>query len=83
MRVIQQTDSKYPKNLLQIPNPPKQLYVEGNAKLLEKKAIAIVGTRNHTKYGEKYTKQFAKELSQKGITIISGLAKRNRLNCTY
>ena len=52
MKVIIQKDENYPKRLLQIQNPPKKLYVEGNEKLLNQDAIAIVGTRNCTKYGE-------------------------------
>lgn len=68
-------DEQYPKRLLQIQNPPEKLYVEGNGKLLNRDAIAIVGTRNCTRYGEKYASKFAKELSKKGICIISGLAR--------
>ena len=67
MKVIIQKDENYPKRLLQIQNPPKKLYVEGNEKLLNQDAIAIVGTRNCTKYGEKCASKFARELSKKGI----------------
>ena len=75
MKVIIQKDENYPKRLLQIQNPPKKLYVEGNEKLLNQDAIAIVGTRNCTKYGEKCASKFARELSKKGICIVSGLAR--------
>ena len=61
--------------MLQIKNPPKKIYVIGNIGLLKNKSIAIVGTRNNTEYGEKYTKEFANEISKKGITVVSGLAK--------
>ena len=70
-----QKDEYYPKRLLQIQNPPERLYVEGNEKLLNQDAIAIVGTRNYTRYGEKHASKFARELSKKGICIISGLAR--------
>ena len=49
MEIIIQKDEQYPKRLLQIQNPPERLYVEGNEKLLNQDAIAIVGTRNYTK----------------------------------
>ena len=75
MEIIIQKDEYYPKRLLQIKNPPERLYVEGDKKLLNQDAIAIVGTRNNTKYGEKYASKFARELSQKGISIVSGLAR--------
>ena len=42
--------------------------------MLQNKALAIVGTRHNTEYGSKYTKKFARELSNVGITIVSGLA---------
>ena len=41
---------------------------------MNNKALAIVGTRKNTEYGRIYTKKFAKELSNIGITIVSGLA---------
>lgn len=75
MKIIIQKDENYPKRLLQIQNPPEKLYVEGNEKLLNQDAIAIVGTRNCTKYGEKCASKFARELSKKGVCIVSGLAR--------
>lgn len=51
-----------------------KLYIIGNKKILNNKGIAIVGTRNCTKYGENISFKFSKELSQKGFNIISGLA---------
>ena len=68
-------DNKYPEQLRKIDNPPKQLYLEGNTKLLDIPGIAIIGSRECTKYGEKMAKKFAKELSLYGLTVISGLAK--------
>ena len=67
-------DIIYPKALLQLSRPPKKIYAIGNINLLQNKALAIVGTRNNTEYGRKYTKKFARELSNVGITIVSGLA---------
>lgn len=68
-------DSIYPKQLRKIKKPPNQLYLKGNIELLNTIGIAIVGSRECTKYGEKMANKFAKELSQQGLTIISGLAK--------
>lgn len=75
MKIITQREQQYPTRLLQIQNPPEKLYVEGNEKLLNQDAIAIVGTRNYTRYGEKNASKFARELSKKGICIVSGLAR--------
>ena len=67
-------DNNYPEQLRKIENPPKQLYLEGNIKLLDTPGIAIIGSRECTKYGEKMAKKFAKQLSIYGLTIISGMA---------
>lgn len=75
MKLITKNNKNYPTKLLQIQDPPEKLYVEGNLKLLNSDSIAIVGTRNTTKYGETYASKFAKELSTKGICIVSGLAR--------
>lgn len=72
---INETDELYPKKLLQIKDRPNKIYVVGNIELLNNKSIAIVGSRISTTYGEYYAAKFAKEISKKGITIISGLAK--------
>lgn len=74
MKVIKKEDENYPRPLLKIKNPPAKLYVEGNEKLLNNKSIAIVGARLCSEYGIKYAQEFSKVLSQKGYTIISGLA---------
>lgn len=68
-------DNSYPEQLRKIKNSPNQLYLEGNIKLLNVPGIAIIGSRECTKYGEKMAKKFAKELSLYGLTIISGMAK--------
>lgn len=74
MEILNQKDKRYPKKLLKIKNEPSEIYVEGNSELLNKDAIAIVGTRKPTPYGEKYAKVFAKEISESGICIVSGMA---------
>lgn len=76
MKIITKKDNEYPKRLLEIQKPPEKLYVEGDVTLLNKElAIAIVGTRKCTEYGKKYCKQFAKELAQKNVCIVSGMAE--------
>lgn len=67
-------NSKYPKLLSQIPNPPFVLYVKGDIDFNLETLFAIVGTRKTTSYGGEVTTLFASELSMAGFTIISGLA---------
>lgn len=72
---INEKDKLYPEKLLQIKDRPNKIYAVGNIELLNNKAIAIVGSRISTPYGEYYAAKFAQKISEKGITIISGLAK--------
>ena len=83
MQIIKREDKNYPKQLNYIKKAPEKLYVMGNLKLLDTYSIAIIGSRNCSKEGEKIARKFARELALHGITIVSGLANRNRYSCTY
>lgn len=74
IELIKNTDKEFPQNLLNIEKSPKELYIMGNKKLLNKKSLAIVGTRNCTPYGAECAKKFATDISKKNICIISGMA---------
>lgn len=66
----------FPEVLRHIYDPPKALYHSGAdlAALLEKPRITIVGSRRPTAYGQQVTGQLARELAQRGIVVVSGLA---------
>lgn len=68
-------NKEYPIRLKNIKNPPKQIYVIGNKKILNQKGIAIVGSRNCTKKGAENAKLFGANIALEGLTVISGLAK--------
>ncbi len=70
-------NKEYPKQLINIKNPPKKLYIEGNIDLLNTNMIAIIGSRNCTENGKKLAQKFAQELVEQEITIVSGMASRN------
>lgn len=67
-------DNGYPQSLLTINDPPIIVYVKGRAALLERPSLAIVGSRNATVQGIANAECFAEVLSQRGLTIISGMA---------
>lgn len=67
-------DSDYPQQLLQLPDPPPLLYAKGRRELLQKPAIAIVGSRNATDQGKQNARLFARHLSDAGFCIVSGMA---------
>lgn len=52
-----------------------ELYVLGELKSQDKKAVAVVGSRKFSKRGEELTKLFVSVLVENGITIVSGLAR--------
>ena len=73
-RIITLADSDYPQALLKADDPPVLLYAKGRTELLNRPAIAIVGSRNATKQGEATADHFAATLSRAGLTVVSGLA---------
>src|SRR5712672_2367347 len=73
-KVLTLADTDYPKQLLEIADPPALLYVAGNAMLLSSPALAVVGSRNATPQGLKNAQSFARTFSEAGLVIVSGLA---------
>lgn len=67
-------DDAYPPLLLHTADPPMLLYVQGQVEVLQRKALAIVGSRNASAQGVDNARAFASHLSQQGWTIVSGLA---------
>ena len=67
-------DPAYPQALLTIADPPPALFFSGRSELLNRPALAIVGSRNATAQGRETAEAFAKALSAAGLTIVSGLA---------
>lgn len=75
VKIITQDNSEYPLNLKYIPDPPTVLYVKGELLEEDNLAIAIVGSRRASIYGLNSAEKFAYNLSEKGFTIISGMAR--------
>ena len=75
IHIISIRDSKYPKCLSQIPNPPLLLHVRGNIDALNKDCIAIVGTREPTEYGINAAERLGALFAERGYVVVSGLAK--------
>jgi DNA processing protein len=73
-RVLTLADRDYPQSLLNIPDPPSLLYVKGRLELLNRQALAIVGSRNATAQGARNAEAFAQAASQAGLCVVSGMA---------
>ena len=67
-------DPRYPPPLLQTADPPLLLYTCGRAELLTAPSVAIVGSRRATPQGLENAWAFAQHLSERKLTIVSGLA---------
>jgi len=73
--LIARDDPLYPPLLRQVDDAPPILIVKGHTPLLTKKSIALVGARNASASGCKIAAQFAQELGQGGLAVVSGLAR--------
>ena len=72
--VVALGDPRYPADLLASADPPLLLYARGRIELLERAAIAIVGSRNATAQGLENARAFAAHLGGAGWVVVSGLA---------
>jgi DNA processing protein len=71
-------DADYPSLLREIPSQPATLFDRGRLGLLQNsgnRAIAVVGTRNPSDYGHRWTRRLAQRLAEAGFLIVSGLAE--------
>lgn len=72
--VISILDPEYPARLRGIPNPPTLLWVRGTLPPPGRPAVAIVGTRHPTAYGQAVARQAATSAVEAGLGVVSGLA---------
>lgn len=74
IKVVFYDDDNYPRKLKNIGNMPYQLFYSGKLPDENKPSVAIVGARMCSNYGYENAKLFSKELAEKGVQIISGMA---------
>jgi len=71
-------DAEYPRLVLETPNPPAVLYYRGKVQPQENQGITptvgIVGTRQPSEYGIRWTRRISAALAKQGFTIVSGMA---------
>ena len=73
--IINLEDPRYPPSLKQIYDPPPVLYIKGTITRRDNLAIAIVGSRRCSLYGQQQASQLAHLLAAAGFTIVSGMAR--------
>jgi DNA processing protein len=68
-------DDEYPTRLREIYDAPPVLWLRGDARLLSRPSIAVVGTRHPSPYGTGMAEMLARDLSANGMLILSGMAR--------
>ncbi len=75
IKTITRNTEDYPKQLLEIPDPPIVLYLRGKLPVNWHQTIAVVGTRKPTTYGRQITQSLTRDLAFFNFIIVSGLAR--------
>ncbi len=69
------SDECYPKLLREIHDPPPILYCAGDLTALSRPSLCIVGSRRSSRRGLITAQHLARELSERGVQVVSGLAR--------
>ena len=73
--LVMTADERYPAALKAIYDPPPVLYVKGTLERQDSLAVAIVGSRRCSLYGQEQASRFAHFLASAGFTVVSGGAR--------
>ena len=68
-------EPQYPYKLLKIYDPPYGLFYKGKLPNVNQISLAVIGARACSNYGKEQSYYFAKQLAEKNVQIISGLAR--------
>ena len=68
-------DRGYPRLLAATEDAPPVLFAKGALHLLERPTLAIVGARNASSIGRQLAERLAREIADRGVVIVSGLAR--------
>ena len=74
-RYVVAGETDYPPLLVEVDAAPPLLCIKGQAEWALAPCVAIVGARNASASGRKFTRMLADRLTEAGITIVSGLAR--------
>lgn len=73
--IITRLDEGFPAPLLEIPDPPLVLYMSGRWHHEDQTAVAVVGSRRASLYGQHTAERMSYDLAVRGVTVVSGLAR--------
>ena len=74
---LARSDARFPPRLKAIFDPPRSLYLRGSgeAELLGRRAVGVVGARSCSPYGAQVARMLGRELAAAGLVVVSGLAR--------
>jgi DNA processing protein len=72
--IVTVLDATYPRNLREIYNRPPFLFVRGRLEAVADRSVAVVGTRKPSEDGVEEASRLSRELAERGVTVLSGLA---------
>lgn len=77
VRWLARSATTFPRGLGAIFDPPPGIFIrgEGEATILERPAVAVVGARSCSSYGASVARMLGRELAAAGLVIVSGLAR--------
>ncbi len=75
MSILAWPDERYPRLLREIPDPPPALYLRGSSEVFDLPAVAVVGSRLSTVYGQNVARMLGADLAREGCAVVSGLAR--------
>ena len=74
-RMLTREDPDFPVLLREIPYAPAFLFIKGSLTPGDARAVAVVGTRTPSYYGQKTGRRLGEALAARGVTVVSGLAR--------
>ncbi|PQV57391.1 DNA processing protein [Defluviimonas denitrificans] len=74
-RLICRGEPAYPQALADLSDAPPVLWIKGDAAVLDRPMVALVGARSASALGTRIARKLAGDLGEAGITVVSGLAR--------
>ena len=74
VHLLRMTDSAYPSELRDLPDPPPLLYILGKIGARDRRAVSMVGTTKPSERGRPIAEEFGRRFAAAGVTVVSGYA---------
>jgi DNA processing protein len=74
-RLVAFCEPDYPAALAAVEDAPPLIAIQGNAHLLQRVSVAMVGARNASANGRRLAEDFARHFAEEGFLVVSGLAR--------